>query len=609
MISKNGKDVWIRDSVNVISDETGPIILRGFMFDITKQKEIELSIKEKEEAIKARQQTLLFLAKNQHIKGNSIRPASSLTNETICKILNASASAIWLYNDDHTQIQCVDCYDAIQNKHIHNREIRLGEHSEINKSSFKQLNSNNPSLTNKDDLLELIHLKETNNQSIESLITRGEIVIGKIIVERDSLHHEWNIEEQGFINATADIISLTLEFWKHTRTTKQLDQHQKQLELLVEQRTKQVHEQAIIIDQIHDAVISTDMNNTITSWNKGSERLFSYTADEVIGKSFNILTPAHINSLFDKNLLSRLIDMGSIEIETSMLNKNSNTFYALLSLSLLHDIQNKPRGIICYALDISDRKAAEESLIQYTTELNAVNKELETFAYTISHDLRTPLRSISGFSSQLLFEHSNNLDPQGIDYLKRVDNAAKHMSDLIDNILNLSRVTRKELKYENVSIHHLIETIIEQNNYDEEIIHFSDDLNTLGDIKLIKILLSNLISNAIKYTDFTDDPKIEIGKITNNENTTFYVKDNGIGFDEQYAKNIFLPFQRLHDESRFEGMGIGLATVQRIIDKHHGKIWVKSEPNKGTVFYFTIGKYYMGKDVANKSKTTVKLTS
>ena len=602
MVSASGKDIWIRDSVNVISDESGPIILRGFMFDITAQKKSELAIKEKEEIIKKHQETLLFLARNQHIKDNSIRPASSLTNETICKALNASASAIWLYNDDYTRIQCIDCYDATNKSHIQNREIHLGNHSKYRNTNITHIRSKKDISSNTDDLFELIHLKEKNNKSTEALITRGENIIGKIIVERDPKYNDWNIEEKGFINSTADIISLTLEFWKHTRTSKQLDQYQKQLESLVEQRTRQVHEQAIIINQIHDAVISTDLNNIITSWNKGAERLFSYSVNEVIGHPIDILASENLNTLFDKNLLSRLIDMGSIEIETTMFNKNGNKFYTLLSLSLLKDSQDKPKGIVCYALDISDRKIAEESLLQHTAELSAVNKELETFAYTVSHDLRTPLRSISGFSSALLIEHSDDLDSEGIDYLQRVDKAAKHMSELIDNILNLSRVTRKELKYEKINISQLINNIIEQYNYDEDIIHFKEDLSTHGDINLLNIALTNLISNAIKYTSLSPDPKIEIGSIDNNENTTFYVKDNGIGFDEQYAKNIFLPFQRLHDEDEFKGMGIGLATVQRIINKHHGKIWAKSEPNKGATFYFTIGKYYRFDEQKNEIK-------
>ena len=590
MVSSSGKDIWIRDSVSVISDESGPIILRGFMFDITTQKISEAAIKEKENLLKQYQSTLLFLAKNQEIKDNSIEPASILTNETICQTLKASASSIWIYNEDYSRIQCIDCYDAKLNSHNHNREIHLNTESKLNHSNLDI--DALPKIS--DELPDLAHFNiNQNKQNIETLITRGENVIGKIVVERDSKYHDWTIEEQSFIHSAADIISLTLEFWKHTRTSKQLDQYQKQLESLVEKRTRQVHEQAKIIDQIHDAVISIDLNYIITSWNKGAEELFSYSVNEIIGKSINILFQQPNNLLFNNDLLSKLFDTGSIEMETSMNNKTNNKFYALLSLSLLHNPDNKPKGIICYALDISDRKLAEESLLQHAAELSAVNKELETFGYTVSHDLRTPLRSISGFSTALLTDYNNALDNTGQDYLKRIDKAAHHMSELIDNILNLSRVTRKELRYEEIDLEKLTLEIVEHYNFNPTIFQFNQNLRTHGDINLLKIALTNLISNAVKYSSHSKSPEIKIGKTVQDDNTVFYIQDNGIGFDEQYAKNLFLPFQRLHNESKYEGNGVGLATVQRIINKHHGKIWAKSKPHQGATFYFTIGNYYM----------------
>lgn len=593
MLTSSGKDVWIRDSVNVISENAEPKILRGFMFDITKQKNTEIAIKEKEELLKKHQQTLLFLAKSQEIKNNSIQPAASLTNETICATLPASASAIWLYNEKHSRIQCIDCYDATKNSHIANREIHLNAEPKLEQSNLNDDMTSRPL----DQPNNLTFFRDNQEQqALEALITRGENIIGKIIIERNSTTDDWSIEEQNFVNSAADIISLTLEFWKHTRTAEELAQYQKQLELLVEKRTRQVHEQAIIIDQIHDAVISTDLNNVITSWNKGAEELFSYSVNEVIGKSINILFSNSEDSLFNEHLLSQLIEAGSIELETSMYNKNNNKFYTLLSLSLLLDAKSKPKGIICYALDISDRKLAEKSLLQHAAELSAVNKELEAFAYTVSHDLRTPLRSISGFSTALLSEYNENLDAQGQDYLRRVDKAAHHMSELIDNILHLSRVTRKELKYEQANFKQLTYEIINQNNYNADIFYFNGKLDVQGDINLLKIAISNLVGNAVKYSAHVKEPKIEVGQMHKEDNTVYYVRDNGVGFDEKYAKNLFLPFQRLHDEPKFEGTGIGLATVQRIIDKHHGKIWAESEPNKGATFYFTIGKYYLDDD-------------
>ena len=599
MVGASGREVWIRDSVTVISDETGPVKLRGFIFDITEHKKAKTEIERKQNQVKQHQKTLLYIAKNQHIKDNSTRSASMLTNETLCNSLHASSSAIWLYDGNYQTIHCIDCYDAENKLHTHNKTLKNINHS-LGESSIISIDYK----SNVGELLPEIHFFEDNPDkiSIEAPIKRGDNIIGIIIVERDKKNkrnktdkneQDWNVEEQSFINSTADIVSFTLEFWKHTETSKQLEKYQKHLESLVEERTQQIHEQAIIIDQIHDAVISTDLNNIITSWNRGAEQLFGYQGDEVVGQSINQLFPAQARSLFDNLLINKLIEIDSIEIETTMRDKNDTDFYALLSLSILHDSENKPKGVVSYALDISDRKRAEESLLQHTGELSAVNKELEAFCYSVSHDLRTPLRSIAGFSSALRDEYLELFDDTGKNYLDRVENAAMHMSTLIDNLLNLSRVTRKELDYKNVNLNDLVHDIIIQNDFPVDIFYLENNLKARGDQALLNILLTNLISNSVKYSQFVEKPKIEIGKIEKNSKTTFYVRDNGAGFDEQYSKNLFLPFQRLHSESEFEGSGIGLATAQRIIDKHHGKIWAKSAPNEGATFFFTIGKYKM----------------
>ena len=227
-----------------------------------------------------------------------------------------------------------------------------------------------------------------------------------------------------------------------------------------------------------------------------------------------------------------------------------------------------------------------------TAELQAINNELEAFSYSVSHDLRAPLRSIDGFSQALLEDYSEQLDDQGKGYLHRVRANAQRMAELIDDLLNLARIARVEMKKSLVDLsgialrkfnqlqelypEHSVKTIVHENLYAE------------GDESLLVIMMDNLLSNAWKYSSKTPQPVIEFGCVEQNPETVFYIKDNGVGFDMKYVDKVFEVFHRLHG-SEYEGTGIGLATVSRVVKRHGGRIWANSEPNNGACFYFTLG--------------------
>ena len=235
---------------------------------------------------------------------------------------------------------------------------------------------------------------------------------------------------------------------------------------------------------------------------------------------------------------------------------------------------------------------SEQKLKESNKELETANKELESFAYSVSHDLRSPLRSISGFSEALVSNYADDLDDKAKDYLNRVHRAAIKMGELIDEILKLSRISRREIKREHVDITQMAYEIIElTDTLENEHYTYSvkDNLSTFADEGLTKIVLLNLLSNAIKFAKNTEKPVIDVGTKIVKGVPYIFVKDNGAGFDMKYIDKIFGAFQRLHDDSEYKGTGIGLATVKRIINKHRGEIFYESEKNQGTTAYFNMG--------------------
>ncbi|MEI6186440.1 MAG: ATP-binding protein [Dehalococcoidia bacterium] len=228
------------------------------------------------------------------------------------------------------------------------------------------------------------------------------------------------------------------------------------------------------------------------------------------------------------------------------------------------------------------------------TELAAVNKELESFSYSVSHDLRAPLRSIDGFSQALLEDYTDKLDDQGRNYLQRVRSNTQKMGELIDDLLKLSRVTRSEMKLEMVNLSTLAQSIANelQQTQPGRQVEFvkTPGLNASGDANLLRLLLENLLGNAWKFTAKHPQARIEFGSTRVDGKQVFFVRDDGAGFDMTYADKLFTPFQRLHAAGEFPGIGIGLATVQRIIHRHGGRVWAEGEIEKGAIFYFTLAQ-------------------
>ena len=250
--------------------------------------------------------------------------------------------------------------------------------------------------------------------------------------------------------------------------------------------------------------------------------------------------------------------------------------------------------------DITERKAREAEIAQLNVnlrrqaaELADANRELESFSYSVSHDLRAPLRSIDGFSQVLQEDHADHLNEDGKDALGRIRKAATTMSELIDALLALSRVSRVELRTERVDLSALAAAIAAElrEAQPDRTVEFiiAPDLVVEADSRLFRAMLGNLLGNAWKYSGHRAAARIELGRTENGGETVFFVRDNGVGFDMAYVDKLFGPFQRLHRQTEYAGTGVGLATVQRILHRHRGRAWAEAVPNEGATFYFTVG--------------------
>jgi PAS domain S-box-containing protein len=363
-----------------------------------------------------------------------------------------------------------------------------------------------------------------------------------------------------------------------------------------------------IVDSAMDAIISVDSEQSIVLFNAAAEKIFGCASAQAIGQTIDTFIPQrfrehhrqHIHDFGQTGITSR--SMQSLGM-LSGLRADGEEFPIEASIS--HMEAAGQRFFTVILRDITERKVAEEEFRQLnaeleqrvmkrTAELEAANRELEAFSYSVSHDLRAPLRAVDGFSQVVIEDFGPQLPEEARRYLQMIRGSAKRMGDLIDDLLTFSRLSRQPLNKELVNTAKLVGNVLEEMSGQREGRQVDVRIEDLpvchADPALLKQVWINVLSNALKFTRKREAAVVEIGSVREQDETVFVVRDNGTGFDMRYSDKLFGVFQRLHRADEFDGTGVGLAIVQRVIHRHGGRVWADAAVDRGATFYFTLGE-------------------
>jgi len=354
-----------------------------------------------------------------------------------------------------------------------------------------------------------------------------------------------------------------------------------------------------ITETVREPLIVLNKDLLVITANRAYYRIFKGTPDAIENEYFYDLQNGSWNFPKLRNLLKDIIEKSTTfdDFEVDFEVPGAGRRVLLLNA---RRIDREGTELILLALeDITDRRLTEENIKKLNTDLQhnldeiaSSNKELEAFSYSVSHDLRNPLTRIAGFSDVLLEDYSDKLDDEGKDYLNRIITNAARMNRIMDDLLHLSRISLHGVHRQDVDLSKLAASVVAELREGQPdrgaTVDIQEGIAAFADAKLIEVALSNLLGNAWKFTSKIQNARVQFGTFKQNGKIVYYVKDNGAGFDQSFSEKLFLPFHRLHSEEEFEGTGIGLATVQRIIHRHDGQVWAEGEPGKGATFYFTL---------------------
>jgi PAS domain S-box-containing protein len=429
------------------------------------------------------------------------------------------------------------------------------------------------------DLARRVLAGEIGSYSLEKRYSRkdGSLIWANLAV---SLVRDSSGDPDYFIGAIEDVT-------ERRRAQEALSQSEERYRAVVEQSSEGLY----LVDGETRRILET---------NPALQRLLGYTATELQRMELHEIV-AHERADVDANIERTLREGTRFIRERKYLRKDGSVVEVEIAASA---IDYGGKRVICAAVrDITERKRAEEAMRRFneelenrvrrrTAQLRAANEELEALSSSVSHDLKAPLRAMTGFGRILLEDYGDGLDEAGRDYLRRMQEAGQRMGVMIDDLLDLSRLARREMRHEEVDLSALAGDVAEDlRRVDPQRrarFAVAEGISVAGDAGLLRVVLENLLENAWKFTSREPEALIEFGAVEREEGPAYYVRDNGVGFDQAYAEGIFDPFQRLHGEDEFGGTGVGLATVARIVRRHGGSLWAEGEVGRGATFFFTL---------------------
>ena len=384
------------------------------------------------------------------------------------------------------------------------------------------------------------------------------------------------------------ILILNIEASERVRVERALREGEMQFKLLVE--------------SVRDyAILMLDPEGRVISWNLGAERIKGYTEQEILGRHFSCFYSLEdVEAGKPAKEIETALALGRVEDEGWRVRKDGSRFWATVLITAVRDEQGNLRGFSKVARDITERKRVDEEIQRLNrdlklraSDLETSNKELEAFTYSVSHDLRAPLRHIDGFSQMLVEEYGPQLPEGAQGYIARIRGGVRQMGQLVDALLSLARLNRQDMRLQVSDLSSLVDQVMDEVKREVNGRTIDWKIQALPfvecDPALMKQVFVSLLSNAVKYTRPREHAMIEVGTASENGRPVVFVRDNGVGFNMKYADKLFGVFQRLHRAEEFEGNGVGLAIVSRIIHRHGGSVWAESELDKGATFYFKLG--------------------
>ncbi len=558
--------------------------------DVTERKRAEELSRRREQQLRMHNQALGQLSRSEATERGGIHAAFQEITKVAARALEVERVSVWLFDRGQTKIICRDLYERSWNRHSSGFSLFASDYP----SYFKALALNrviaaeDAAVDQRTREFSETYLKPNAITSmLDAPIRLQGRSVGVVCHEQVGRPRNWSPEDEAFAGSVADFVAIALEAEDRKRAQHALRESEERYRALYE--------------DIPSMYFTLDTEGKILSVNRFGLEHLGYSTIEMLGQPVTNFFHEEDREAARRHLAHCAKHPETIsEWELRKICKDGRAIWVKEYVRVRRGTDdNLVFLVVCE--EITERKQAEERMRQFnmeleqavaerTAQLQVANKELESFSYSASHDLRAPLRSISGFSEALLADYADKLDVKAEDYLKRIRTASKRMSQLIDALLALSRITRREMRRTGVDLSDLAHSIASDlraahPDRDVEFV-IAPGLQVNADPTLMRILLENLLGNAWKYTARAALPRIEVGAKDENGAPTFFIRDNGVGFDPDLAETLFMPFHRLHSKKEFEGEGIGLTTVHRIMQRHGGRVWAEGQVDQGATFYF-----------------------